>query len=410
MKTEPNAPADTRMMGIVHEALRRDLTRAKRALSQTPPPHDPQREALAAHLQWMMRFLHTHHAGEDAGLYRMVRERNPAAGALLDAMDADHKAIGPGMDALERAAAEYGQSDSAEHRERVLASIDRLEETLLPHLRREEDEMMPVVSSTITVAEWHALEQQQNIKPKSFIDLGREGHWILDGLDHDDREVVVGLVPAVPRFILVHGFAASYRRHQARCWGNTSPRGRRVQKDGRVEVTVDADPDQVRAVIGDVTRVGEWSHECHGAEWLGGATQATPGAQFRGLNRSGLIRWGRKCEIVVAEPRELVWRTVPTRLYPDSVEWTIRLHEVNGLTSIEQTYHILTIPKILDMAYATILPGHRDRTDALIEDLRRLGALASRTDDGAPAQVRPTLTTTSANTTTANPHTQSHSR
>jgi hypothetical protein len=73
MKTEPNAPADTRMMGIVHQALRRDLARARVALARTPPPRGPQREAVARHLEWMMRFLRQHHAGEDAGLYPMVR-------------------------------------------------------------------------------------------------------------------------------------------------------------------------------------------------------------------------------------------------------------------------------------------------------------------------------------------------
>ena len=34
----PNAPADTRMMGIVHDALRRDLGRAIDVLSTAPYP------------------------------------------------------------------------------------------------------------------------------------------------------------------------------------------------------------------------------------------------------------------------------------------------------------------------------------------------------------------------------------
>ena len=145
-------------------------------------------------------------------------------------------------------------------------------------------------------------------------------------------------------------------------------------------------------VVADITRVGEWSHECQGARWLGGATAATPGAQFRGRNRSGLIRWGRKCEIVTAQPRELVWRTVPTRLYPDSVEWMIRLHEADGGTKIEQTYRVLKIPEILDRFYAVIIPGHRDRTDALTEDLRRLGTVAAHTQDHSRAVPRTALT------------------
>jgi hypothetical protein len=33
----------------------------------------------------------------------------------------------------------------------------------------------------------------------------------------------------------------------------------------------------------------------------------------------------------------------------------------------------------LDVAYATILPAHRDRSEALAEDLRRLGEVAAET-------------------------------
>ncbi len=34
--TDPNAPADTRLMGIIHEALRRDLRRTRQALTAAP--------------------------------------------------------------------------------------------------------------------------------------------------------------------------------------------------------------------------------------------------------------------------------------------------------------------------------------------------------------------------------------
>ena len=37
MKTDPNGPADTRIMGIVHSALRRDLTRTTTALTARSP-------------------------------------------------------------------------------------------------------------------------------------------------------------------------------------------------------------------------------------------------------------------------------------------------------------------------------------------------------------------------------------
>ena len=129
--------------------------------------------------------------------------------------------------------------------------------------------------------------------------------------------------------------------------------------------------------MSDPTRVGEWSHECVAAEWIADSTEAAPGARFRGRNRTGLIRWGRVCEVVSAEPTALVWRTVPSLLYPDSSEWRITVHATADGTRIEQTFEVLKIPRLLDAVYATLIPGHRDRTAALTEDLRRLAAVAA---------------------------------
>ena len=107
MATNRHEPADTRSMGIVHSALRRDLERTRMVLTDQPYPDPTQRRALASHLTWMMHFLHLHHTGEDVGLWPLIRARNPSAGALLDQMDADHRRIGPAITALEEAARAY---------------------------------------------------------------------------------------------------------------------------------------------------------------------------------------------------------------------------------------------------------------------------------------------------------------
>ena len=77
-----------------------------------------------------------------------------------------------------------------------------------------------------------------------------------------------------------------------------------------------------------------------------------PGARFRGRNRAGMFRWGRVCEIVSADPYELVWITVPTPLYPDSSEWRITLAEVDAGTRISQQFRVIRAPKMLALLYA----------------------------------------------------------
>lgn len=219
MNTASHAPADTRMMGIVHRALGRDLARARVALTSTPSPADAQRKALGDHLQWMMRFLHHHHVSEDVGLYPMIRERNGSVSELLDVMEVEHQAIGPGLTAIRETAAAYESDTDAASVSQVIASIDLLEAALIPHLQHEEQDLMPIVGSTLTNAEWLAWDQQYNIKPKSVSQLGFTAHWLIDDVSDDDRNVVLSLMPVIPRFILMHGFAGPYRRHKARCWG-----------------------------------------------------------------------------------------------------------------------------------------------------------------------------------------------
>jgi iron-sulfur cluster repair protein YtfE (RIC family) len=223
MKTEPNAPADTAMMGIVHTALRRDLTRTTTTLTAAHPPGGAQRTGLSAHLIWMMDFLHGHHEGEDAGLWPLMRSLDPAAGELLDQMEHDHAQIEPEIERLRSATRRYAVDGADPARDGVIEALASLRAVLDPHLHREETEMMPIVSRTLSHARWESFNQEHYIKAKSTTELGREGHWLIDSIDPAGYTIVVGNVPPIPRFVLLHAFAGQYARACATRWGPTVP-------------------------------------------------------------------------------------------------------------------------------------------------------------------------------------------
>jgi hypothetical protein len=52
--TQPDDLADTRMMGIVHSALRRDLVRARLVLQEPAPLTGERRTTLADHVRWLL--------------------------------------------------------------------------------------------------------------------------------------------------------------------------------------------------------------------------------------------------------------------------------------------------------------------------------------------------------------------
>ncbi|MGP3937445.1 hemerythrin domain-containing protein [Nonomuraea sp. KM88] len=128
------AQANTRMMGIVHSALQRDLERARAVLTAEPYPRGRQRRALGEHVVWMMDFLHEHHQGEDDGLWPLVRERNPAAGPLLDSLEADHRRIAPAMESLTAVGQRYAGTTTDQARTALVAALDALTQVLVPHL------------------------------------------------------------------------------------------------------------------------------------------------------------------------------------------------------------------------------------------------------------------------------------
>lgn len=72
----------------------------------------------------------------------------------------------------------------------------------------------------------------------------------------------------------------------------------------RIEITRDiaATPEAVYAAISDVTRMGEWSEECHACEWHDGFDGPVVGATFDGHNRHGEHEWTSQGKVVEAEP------------------------------------------------------------------------------------------------------------
>jgi hemerythrin HHE cation binding domain-containing protein len=213
-----DGPADTRMMGIVHSALRRDLERSRIVLTAGTVP-DARRAALAEHLIWMMDFLHHHHEGEDNGLYPLVRAKDAALGEILDSMNSEHEAIVPAMDEVKTAARSWAKDPT--QTPRVLAAIEALNDVLAPHLKHEEEEMMPLVQQAVSQREWQEWDQATNVGPKSSKQLAFEGHWLIDNTTAEERNTVVHQVPAVPRFFLLNFMGGPYRKRRAALWDGT---------------------------------------------------------------------------------------------------------------------------------------------------------------------------------------------
>jgi hypothetical protein len=109
---------------------------------------------------------------------------------------------------------------------------------------------------------------------------------------------------------------------------------------GHAYTRVDAAPDDLYALVSDVGRMGEWSPECRGGGWIGGATGPAVGARFKGTNRRGLARWTTIATVTVADPgRELAF--VTGHVGQEMTRWTYRFDPVSGGTEVTETFEML---------------------------------------------------------------------
>ena len=69
-----------------------------------------------------------------------------------------------------------------------------------------------------------------------------------------------------------------------------------------VSRTVSADPARVFAMVSDLPRMGEWSPENRGGEWIKGATGPGMGARFKGRNSNGKRSWSTVVEVNAFDP------------------------------------------------------------------------------------------------------------
>ena len=104
---------------------------------------------------------------------------------------------------------------------------------------------------------------------------------------------------------------------------------------GSATILIAAPPDEVYDLIADVTRIGEWSPECVRAEWVGGSTEAVPGARFHGWNEAGTFQWDVPCVVVEAERGRVFSFRAPVDL-DTATTWTYAFEAADGCLWADQ--------------------------------------------------------------------------
>ena len=151
-------------------------------------------------------------------------------------------------------------------------------------------------------------------------------------------------------------------------------------KRGSAAIEIAAAPDRVYRLITDVTRMGEWSPECYGCEWLDGATEAAAGARFRGYNRRGALRWQRTAIVDVADRgREFAFTTMNDRADRQETHWQYTLEPSPTGTLLTESFEFLWC-SIPNRAVELFLPRGRQVNRGIHETLTRIKRAAEAID------------------------------
>lgn len=133
---------------------------------------------------------------------------------------------------------------------------------------------------------------------------------------------------------------------------------------------VDAPAEGLWALVSDVTRMGEWSPENLGADWISG-TAGEVGARFRGRNRRGKASWSTTCEVVAAERGRVFAFAVGKVSKPDAV-WRYEFTPLpDGRTRVNESYELPRALGRVSRLVTRATTGVTDREDDLEEGMRQ---------------------------------------
>jgi Hemerythrin HHE cation binding domain len=205
---------DMAMTLAFHDALRRELGHIARVAASGNG--DPRRVMVtAAGWQMFKSNLHVHHGCEDDLLWPAMEKTladRPDDLALLAAMEAEHAAIDPLLNAIDATLA-----NPASPPERLGDLTDALASTLHAHLHHEEGEGLPLIDATVTDQLWQDFGQEHT---KRFgPEAPRVFPWMLDGLDDDKTAHIIGLLPEPARAMYRDQWLGAYR--QLDLWGGS---------------------------------------------------------------------------------------------------------------------------------------------------------------------------------------------
>jgi hemerythrin-like domain-containing protein len=198
VKPSQVARPDTSEMVVVHNVFRRlfgDLP----GLIRTVPDGDVARAAvLSDAVEELATSLHHHHTAEDDLLWPLLLERVELDRSVVLRAEEQHERVHELLELVHVQVAPFRASARAADRDALAGTLAELDGALREHMADEERDVLPLVETHLSVAEWEAMADRARSgipKDRLLVQLG----WILQGLAPGERREFLRKMPFAAR-------------------------------------------------------------------------------------------------------------------------------------------------------------------------------------------------------------------
>jgi iron-sulfur cluster repair protein YtfE (RIC family) len=195
---------DLKLFLLAHRTFRQEFARLAVAASNAPAIGSRAvvvTAAIEAQITTMTRSLHHHHHGEDARIWPLLRERDPAAAVILDTLEAEHQEIDPLIAAV---------SDTTTSLKARAVALEQLSVLIGRHLDHEEQSAVPLIRRHYTAAEWEADGKVHLKETRAELPM-----FVCIMFDHMNELEIAGAMKAAPK-IMVWMYKLSWRQAYAK--------------------------------------------------------------------------------------------------------------------------------------------------------------------------------------------------
>ncbi|HJP74773.1 MAG TPA: hemerythrin domain-containing protein [Pseudonocardiaceae bacterium] len=195
----PDKP-DTHDMVVVHRIFRREIRQAADLVLQAPAGDLRRAAVIARHLDLLLEVLQHHHEAEDEYLWPLLLERATLRGDLVHRVEYQHDGIARGLAGIEILLPRWRRSAAASVAGELSSALRLLSRALVEHMDEEEQQILPLVAETLTVAEWQRLGEiayEKGQPSQRFTVLG----LLLAEASRAETAEFLGKIPAIARVL-----------------------------------------------------------------------------------------------------------------------------------------------------------------------------------------------------------------